>query len=211
MARFIDLEDEDENGAAEDLPQQHLRRQLHEITLKADITSTVRPATPPELPTRIDNAITRAFSCYPYVFVTVEELIYLEEHGEKHRNLDANHDIVLPSVTLAIVSNIDLNTLDSLARTSYYIHNALIQYRRILLRSTLHCSNEEAPVDRDETFRYRARATNWYYMEDGRNYNGKSGDCARDLVGQCRRCGEVVCRVRRDPYANPSLARWTAS
>jgi hypothetical protein len=163
MARFIDLEDEDGNGAADNLPQQHIRRQLHQISLKADTTTRIRPVTP-ELPTRIDNAITRAFSCYP--------------------------------VALAIISAIDLNTLDSLARTSYYIHNALIQYRTILLRSTLHCSNEESPVDPDETFRYRARATNWYYMEDGRNYNGKSGDCARDLVGSCRRCGEVVCRVR---------------
>jgi hypothetical protein len=60
----------------------------------------------------------------------------------------------------------------------------------------LHCSNEDVPVDRDETLRYRARAGNWFYMEDGRSYNGKSGHCARDLVGGCRRCGEVVCRVR---------------
>jgi hypothetical protein len=32
-------------------------------------------------------------------------------------------------------------------------------------------------------------------MEDGRSYNGKSGDCARDMVGECRRCGDVICRV----------------
>jgi hypothetical protein len=67
MARFIDLEDEDGNGAADDLPQRHIRRQLQQISLKADTTTRVRPVTP-ELPTRIDNAITRAFSCYPYVY-----------------------------------------------------------------------------------------------------------------------------------------------
>lgn len=100
------------------------------------------------------------------------------------------------SVVLSIVSSIDLNSLDSLARTSFYIHNALIQYRQTLLRSTLHCTNEHVPVDRDETLRYRARAINLFYMDDSRNCNGKSGDCARDLVGPCRRCGDVVCRVR---------------
>ncbi|KFA77292.1 hypothetical protein S40288_01271 [Stachybotrys chartarum IBT 40288] len=84
-------------------------------------------------------------------------------------------------IVVAVASSIDLNTLDSLARTSRQIHNGLIQYRSILMTSTLRCCNEDMPVDRDETFRYRARAGNWHYMEDGRNYNGKSGDCARDL------------------------------
>jgi hypothetical protein len=26
-------------------------------------------------------------------------------------------------------------------------------------------------------------------------YRGKTGQCARDLVSECRRCGTVVCRV----------------
>lgn len=99
------------------------------------------------------------------------------------------------SIVIAIASEIDLNTLDSLSRTCRRIHYSLLQYRKILLSSTLRCHNESIPVDPDETFRYRARAGNWFYMEDGRNYNGKSGDCARDMVGECRRCGEVVCRV----------------
>ena len=102
---------------------------------------------------------------------------------------------VVCRIVLSVVSSIDLNTLDSLARTSFYIHNGLIQYRRTLLQSTLHCANEDVPVDGDETLRYRARATNWFYMDDSRSYNGKSGHCARDLVGECRRCGDIVCRV----------------
>ncbi|KAH7325788.1 hypothetical protein B0I35DRAFT_474523 [Stachybotrys elegans] len=97
-------------------------------------------------------------------------------------------------VVVAIASSIDLNTLDSLARTCRLIHDGLLQYRTTLLASTLRCCNQDVPVDRDETLRYRARAGNWHYMEDGRNYNGKSGDCARDLVGECRRCAEVICR-----------------
>ncbi|KAF4979228.1 hypothetical protein FDECE_18099, partial [Fusarium decemcellulare] len=97
-------------------------------------------------------------------------------------------------IAVAIASSLDLNTLDSLSRTCRLIHHGLLQYRTILLSSTLHCHNEDVPVDGSETFRYRARAGNWFYMEDGRSYNGKSGDCARDMVGECRRCGEVICR-----------------
>ncbi|GJN78457.1 hypothetical protein PLIIFM63780_001951 [Purpureocillium lilacinum] len=97
-------------------------------------------------------------------------------------------------IVVAIVSSIDLNTLDALSRTSRGIHQGLIQYRTILLASTLRCSNEKLPVNRDELLRYRARASNWHYMEDGRNYSGKAGNCARDMVDECRRCGEVICR-----------------
>ncbi|KAF4880704.1 hypothetical protein CGCSCA1_v000553 [Colletotrichum siamense] len=97
-------------------------------------------------------------------------------------------------VVMAIAEHIDLNTLDSLARTCRMVRQGLLQYRNILLSSTLHCSNELDPVDPESTFRYRARASNWYYMEDGRAYNGKSGSCARDLVTECRRCETVVCR-----------------
>ena len=99
--------------------------------------------------------------------------------------------LMLCRIVIAIVSSIDLTTLDSLARTSMHIHNGLIQYRSTLIAATLRCINEEVPIDEDETIRYRARAN----VDDGRNYGGKGGTCARDLVGECRRCGEVVCRV----------------
>lgn len=107
---------------------------------------------------------------------------------------------------MSIAEHIDLNTLDSLARTSRQVRQGLLQYRSILLSSTLHCSNEAVPVDPESTFRFRARAGNWYYMEDGRNYNGKSGSCARDLVTECRRCKTVVCRVCRPMPCHMLLA-----
>lgn len=107
---------------------------------------------------------------------------------------------------MAIAEHIDLNTLDSLARTCRMVRQGLLQYRNILLSSTLHCSNELDPVDPESTFRYRARASNWYYMEDGRAYNGKSGSCARDLVTECRRCETVVCRVCRPTPCRVPLA-----
>ncbi|KAL7623407.1 hypothetical protein AAE478_007089 [Parahypoxylon ruwenzoriense] len=99
-------------------------------------------------------------------------------------------------IVMAIASSIDLNTLDNLSRTCRQVHQALLQYRSALVAHSLHCVNEDVLVDPEDTFRYRARAGNWYYMEDGRtgDYNGKSGDCARDMVAECRRCGTVVCR-----------------
>jgi hypothetical protein len=98
---------------------------------------------------------------------------------------------------MAVAACIDLNTLDNLSRTCRAIRQGLLQYRKMLLVSTLHCCNEDVPVDREDTLRYRARAGNWFYMQDisRTNYTGKSGECARDLVSECRRCGTVVCRV----------------
>ncbi|OAA39441.1 hypothetical protein NOR_06279 [Metarhizium rileyi] len=93
----------------------------------------------------------------------------------------------------SIVSSIDLNTLDALARSCRSVHNGLVQYRNILVTSTLHCTNEGAPVNPKELLRYRARAGNWHNMEGGR-CNGKSGSCARDMVDECRKCGDVICR-----------------
>ncbi|AEO63468.1 256ac23a-9a33-4183-9ee1-fb480e5b72b6 [Thermothielavioides terrestris] len=99
-------------------------------------------------------------------------------------------------IIMSVAASIDLNTLDNLSRTCRQIRQGLLQYRKMLLVSTLHCVNEDLPVDPEETLRYRARAGNWYYMQDaGRaTYYGKAGQCARDLVAECRRCGTVVCR-----------------
>jgi hypothetical protein len=103
----------------------------------------------------------------------------------------------MTSIVMSVAASIDLNTLDSLSRTCRQIRQGLLQYRTMLLVSTMHCINEQIPVDPEDTFRYRARASNWYYMQDlaRSSYNGKSGQCARDLVAGCRRCGIVVCRV----------------
>jgi hypothetical protein len=99
---------------------------------------------------------------------------------------------------MTVAAQLDLNDLDSLSRTCRGVHDSLLQYRSILLRSTVHCTNEELPVDPESTLRYRARAGNWYYMEDtsrSSNYSGKAGSCARDMVSKCRKCSTVVCRV----------------
>lgn len=98
----------------------------------------------------------------------------------------------------ALASSIDLNTLDALSSSCRQIRANLLQYRSQLLTSTLHCENEHVTLDPEHTFRYRARAADWYFVEGGRDAlgpgAGKFGDCARDMVGECRRCGRVICR-----------------
>lgn len=131
------------------------------------------------MPSRRPSIVGREFS--------IPAIVRRASTDEKHR------------IALAIVEQIDLNTLDAIARTSFHIHEGLLQYRNSLLASTLRCSKELVPLDPGESLRYRARASNWFYMEDGRNYTGKSGNCARDMVGPCRRCGDVICRVGHSP------------
>jgi hypothetical protein len=110
--------------------------------------------------------------------------------------LDTDHDRII----MSIASHIDLNTLDALSSTCRQIRVNLLQFRAQLITSTLHCENEDIEPDPEHTFRYRARAADWYFVDSGREAMGsgagKFGDCARDMVGGCRRCGTVVCRVR---------------
>ena len=103
---------------------------------------------------------------------------------------------------MSIASHIDLNTLDALSSTCRQVRVNLLQFRTKLISSTLHCDNEDVELDPEHTFRYRARAADWYFVEGGTigSGAGKFGDCARDMVGECRRCSRVVCRVR---YSTP--------
>ncbi len=103
------------------------------------------------------------------------------------------------SVIISIASHIDLNTLDALSLTCRQVRVNLLQFRSQLITSTLHCETEDLEPDPEHTFRYRARAADWYFVEGGREAHGsgagKFGDCARDMVSECRRCGRVTCRV----------------
>lgn len=110
---------------------------------------------------------------------------------------------------MAVASLLDLNALDNLSRTCRGVRQGLLQYRSSLVTHTLHCVNEDIVVDPEDTFRYRARAGNWFYMQEmgGDRYNGKSGSCARDMVAECRRCAKVVCRVRFSLFLFLSFSR----
>jgi len=125
-----------------------------------------------------ESAVTKALGCYP--------------------------------VIISIASHIDLNTLDALSSTCRQIRANLLQFRSQLITSTLHCENENVQPDPEHTFRYRARAADWYFVEGGRELSGsgKFGDCARDMVGGCRRCGRVVCRNCAIKPPAPVLLRY---
>ena len=72
MARFIDLGDNDDQGDAASLAEQHLRAGLRHISLGTEPPPRSAGDEPPVKPIdadtehpRISNAITRAFQCYP--------------------------------------------------------------------------------------------------------------------------------------------------
>ncbi|KGQ09711.1 hypothetical protein BBAD15_g4946 [Beauveria bassiana D1-5] len=151
MARFIDLEIDDNGGDTQD-PSSSVC--FAAPPPNADVESVATPT--------VCNAVTRAFQCYPIV--------------------------------VGVVSHIDLTTLDSLARASRMIHHGLVQYRVALLAATLRCSNENLPLDTAA----RANAGIDSYTDTSRQAAGAakaSRCCARDMVGECRRCAAVICRA----------------
>ncbi|RDL37587.1 uncharacterized protein BP5553_05020 [Venustampulla echinocandica] len=135
----------------------------------------------------------------------------LNEQGDGKKDIDPNKAVTRDNpnksaitealgcypIVISISSHIDLNTLDALARTCWQIRANLLQFRKQLLTSTLYCENADVELNPEHTFRYRARAADWYFVDAGREVTGatgKAGNCARDMVGGCRRCGRVVCR-----------------
>ncbi|KAG9231924.1 hypothetical protein BJ875DRAFT_486568 [Amylocarpus encephaloides] len=102
-------------------------------------------------------------------------------------------------IAISIASHIDLNTLDALARTCHQVRVNLLQYQKQLLSSTLHCENEDVELNPEHTFRYRARAADWYFVEMGREAGGttgKAGDCARDMNCTIKAPAPVLLRHR---------------
>ncbi|KAJ4421481.1 hypothetical protein N0V82_003746 [Gnomoniopsis sp. IMI 355080] len=191
MAVFVDLDDDDV-----DLPQ-------HGLNAMKPVWNSTAPSEPST------DAATARDEDVGNNHRMPSDPTFDDKNKNTHRN-DAAHEPAVqeppnsmavalgcyPIVT-AMASQLDLNDVDSLSRTCRGVHNSLLQNRSILLKSTLHCTYEELPVDPESTLRYRARAGNWYYMEDtsrSAQYNGKSGSCARDMVSECRKCGTVVCR-----------------
>ncbi|KAI1501510.1 hypothetical protein F5X99DRAFT_382779 [Biscogniauxia marginata] len=181
MALFVDLDDEGEP------PQPH---QQHLYGLKPDWNGDLAKQQHP--PSGAAGSVTA-----PNGVANGRPAADHHERENPNRN-GMTEALGCYPIVMAIASSLDLNSLDSLSKTCRQVREGLLQYRSTLVMHTLHCANEDLPIDPEDTFRYRARASNWYYMEDGRtggnDYNGKSGSCARDMVAECRRCGTVVCR-----------------
>ncbi|KAF2201187.1 hypothetical protein GQ43DRAFT_440828 [Delitschia confertaspora ATCC 74209] len=81
-------------------------------------------------------------------------------------------------VVSEVARQIDLNTLHNLSRTCRQFRANLLEYRDQLVKNTLHCGNENVVPG----------------AMPPKMTSGKIGKCARDMVGECQRCGTVVCR-----------------
>lgn len=100
-------------------------------------------------------------------------------------------------IVLQIASHLDLNSLHDLSATCRQFHANLIQYRKQLVRQTLRCVNDErprAPCKGTRSGQIQTRRGHFGPCRDNLT-SGRVGLCARDLVGDCRRCGMIVCRV----------------
>lgn len=100
----------------------------------------------------------------------------------------------------------DLNTLHALSRTCRQFHVNLTPFRHQLVRETLRCENEYietvaemlsegAAIPNSVKSVLRLLSQGRAESSD-RITRGKVGRCARDMVGECRRCSKIVCRVR---------------
>lgn len=69
MAKFVDLGDEDGNSIVVEEAQK-LREKLQRAALNGRKGEASSQAEPTPEPVRAQNAATRAFQCYPYVFPT---------------------------------------------------------------------------------------------------------------------------------------------
>ena len=87
----------------------------------------------------------------------------------------ALYTYIASRIICEIASFIDLNTLDNLSRTCRQTRENLLQFRKQLITRTLRCSNDDVVPNSEHTLRYRARAADWYFVEEGAaNVMGKS-------------------------------------
>jgi len=100
---------------------------------------------------------------------------------------------------------LDLNTLHDLSRTCRQFRANLFQYRTMLKTLTLRCENElpEPPGNLPEDGQGLTTAQLYNQPKrSGRFTGGKVGPCARDMVGECRKCSKIVCRncIAKPPH-----------
>jgi len=101
-----------------------------------------------------------------------------------------------------LAAQLDLNTLHDLSRTCRQFRANLLEYRSQLVKHTLHCENE----DDDLSEKLGSRLQEGRHVLESRLTTGRVGKCARDMVGDCQRCGTVVCRnCTMKPPPTPTL------
>lgn len=110
------------------------------------------------------------------------------------------------SVVRELARYLDLNSLDALSRTCRQNRANLLPFCSQLVKRTLRCENEYIETLSEllsrgtalpESVKNVIQLINQENLEVGRLTSGKIGKCARDMVGECRRCSTVICRVSR--------------
>ena len=138
-----------------------------------------------------------------------EETPYLRgnEVGSIGDDKRANPNYALPlSATLScypivslLAGYLDLTTLNNLSCTCRQSRANLLQFRKLLIEQSLRCENEKANPALRLGNGLNASLEQWRnYARNGekigRISSGRVGACARDMVGECRSCGHIVCR-----------------
>lgn len=105
------------------------------------------------------------------------------------------------SIASQLASYLDLNSLHELSRTCRQFRANLLQYRSQLVAQSMRCENEFADHAHLLANCFRSSRDAWTtYGRTGQKIDritsGKVGACARDMVGECRKCNRAVCRVR---------------
>jgi hypothetical protein len=110
------------------------------------------------------------------------------------------------SVVTELARYLDLNSLDALSRTCRQHRANLMPLCTQLVKRTLRCKNDDVVETPNElssrgTAILESAEENVIQpvipgcLEVGRLTSGKIGKCARDMVGECRKCATVICRV----------------
>lgn len=187
MVVIVDLEDEVQDPHVDPQSGGRLEHLKHQV--RQSVTNSVKDAQPKldDRPNPNVNSFSAILSCYPYVGRASSTLAHVTQLTPHH------------SIVSQLASLLDLNSLHDLSRTCRQFRANLLEYRNQLITQSLRCSNEHVspgPRDSQGTWEMkRAWTHGGVIASDSRLTSGKIGQCARDMVGECRRCGTVVCRV----------------
>lgn len=119
------------------------------------------------------------------------------------------------SIASQLARALDLTSLHELARTCRQVRANLLRFRQSLIGQSLRCDNEQASPAAllGDALSRSFEAWTMYGLEGrkvDRLTSGKVGACARDMVGECKKCNRMVCRVSMGLGPRRSLHRSNA-
>lgn len=120
-----------------------------------------------------------------------EEIWKQEERSNPNANRFTAALTCYPVIS-QIAQSLDLNTLHALSLTCRQIRANILPYRRELVKRTLRCERDCLAVE--EVLGARGSQTPGAHVKDQEKLPQRRARCARDLVGDCRRCGRIICR-----------------